>query len=161
MVFNDLQVGTSLAESSVQHSMDETLVNPGHRTALVVKLRKQGGFWQNVRKEVSVCNDFSFSFKQTEEKSHIQIHGELTPEKAYDIYSFLDHSLSSQCQDLSFDLKNIGRYTALGIFLLSSVIRELKKTIQSIEISGIPSEQESNFKSSGILDLPRVSTHPV
>ncbi len=52
-----------------------------------------------------MCKRLSFSFTQTKKKSHIQIHEELSPEKAYHIYFFLDHSLSSQCQDLSIDLK--------------------------------------------------------
>ena len=91
-----------------------------------------------------------FSFKQSEKKSHVKIHGELSPEKVHDIYFFLDNSLSSHRRRLIIDLKNINGYSDLGIFLLSSVIRELKRTVQSVGVLGIPLEQENNFENLGI-----------
>ncbi|HCX90398.1 MAG: hypothetical protein COW04_02505 [Deltaproteobacteria bacterium CG12_big_fil_rev_8_21_14_0_65_43_10] len=99
-------------------------------------------------------NPVIFLFKHSGKESYIQIQGELSPKTVYDIYSFLSDSLSPHCQHLTIDLKEIDQYTTFGTFLLSSVVRELKKTIQSIRILGISSGQEGNFKNLGMLNLP-------
>lgn len=92
----------------------------------------------------------NFCIKQKGDAAHVEILGHLTPEKVYDVYTCIKEALSPKCKRFTIDLKNINQFTALGIFLLSSVLRELKKTIDSIGISGVPDDQQNNFRNIGI-----------
>ena len=103
-------------------------------------------------------NPVNFLFKHSGKESYIQIQGELSPKTVYDIYSFLNSSSFNHCQHLTIDLKEINQYTTFGTFLLSSVVRELKKTVQSIRILGISSGQEGNFKNLGMVNVPEYAS---
>ncbi|RJP58919.1 MAG: hypothetical protein C4549_02970 [Deltaproteobacteria bacterium] len=103
-------------------------------------------------------NPVNFLFKHSGKESYIQIQGELSPKTVYNIYSFLNDSLSPHCQHLTIDLKEIDQYTTFGTFLLSSVVRELKKTVQSVRILGISSGQEGNFKNLGMVNVPEYAS---
>ena len=92
----------------------------------------------------------NFCIKQKGSEASVEIYGGLTPEKVYDVYTFLQGGLSPKCKNCTIDLKNINQFTSLGMFLLSSVVRELMKTIQSIGILGIPDDHENNFRNLGI-----------
>ncbi|MDY6853267.1 MAG: hypothetical protein SWO11_00965 [Thermodesulfobacteriota bacterium] len=92
----------------------------------------------------------NFCIKQKGSDAYIEIFGGLTPEKVYDVYTCIREVLSPKCKYFTIDLKNINQFTYLGIFLLSSVLRELMKTVQSVGVLGIPDDHQNNFRNLGI-----------
>lgn len=95
-------------------------------------------------------NVLNFCIKQKGGDACVEILGGLTPEKVYDVYTCVKEALSPKCKNFTIDLKNINQFTALGMFLLSSVVRELKTSIESIGILGVPDDHQNNFRNLGI-----------
>ncbi|MDY6845124.1 MAG: hypothetical protein SVW57_13665 [Thermodesulfobacteriota bacterium] len=91
-------------------------------------------------------NGLNFLFEQSEKYCYLQIKGKLSPERVYEVYYFLNISLSPHCQHVIIDLKNAHQYCNAGIALFLTAIQELKSRISSVEVLGILSTYEINFK---------------
>lgn len=91
-------------------------------------------------------NNFDFSFRQSDKKSYVKIEGDLSPEKVYDVYSFLRNALSSNCRHLTIDLKRINHPGNPGTFQFLGAVNELKRTVKSVEVLGVRLNQSEYGK---------------